>query len=175
MAIAMRTMKAASSKAMKGKATKKVAAAMKTAMKGKTMKKKAMKAMKAKRAPKVARGKLAKALVLKGTREKTASGLKAESLMKNKRGKVVSKRKSANGKRAYKRIETWVESVVEARKALHMNGFVAINGKTLQGKALYVKSKALYTSAKSGGDDAEAVAPIAAADPPADEPAGREA
>merc|ERR1719150_604752 len=51
-------------------------------------------------------------------------------------------RASANGKMRFRRIEDWVESVMEARRALHVTGFVAINGKTLQGKALYVKSKA---------------------------------
>merc|ERR1712232_606320 len=121
-----------------------------TAMKGKAMKGKAMKApMKAKPTSKIAKGKYARSQVLKGKKEKTVGGLKADSLTKNKRGKVVSKRASAAGKRNYKRIESWVESVVEARKALHVSGFVAINGKSLQGKALYVKSKALYVAAKA--------------------------
>merc|ERR1711988_1147829 len=100
----------------------------------------AMKAMKAKRVSKVAKGRLAKAMVLAGKKEKTAGGLTQDSLMKNKRGKIVSKRKSASGKRSYKRIESWVESVVGARKALNVTGFVAINGSSLRGKALYVKS-----------------------------------
>merc|ERR1712226_752441 len=109
----------------------------------------AMKAMKAKRVSKAAKGRLAKAMVLAGKREKTSGGLTQDSLMKNKRGKIVSKRKSASGKRSYKRIESWVESVVGARKALNVTGFVAINGSSLQGKALYVKSKALYAACKA--------------------------
>merc|ERR1719310_2690382 len=108
-----------------------------------------MKAKKAKRVSQIAKGKMARSQVLRGKKEKTVGGLKADSLMKNKRGKVVSKRASAAGKRHYKRIESWVESVVAARKALNCNGFVAINGKSLQGKALYVKSKALYVAAKA--------------------------
>jgi len=110
----------------------------------------AMKAMKAKSVSKIAKGRLAKAMVLHGKKEKTVGGLTKESLIKNKRGKVVSKRKSASGKRSFKHIESWVDSVVGARKALNVSGFVAINGASLQGKALYVKSKALYTASKSG-------------------------
>merc|ERR1711972_1197643 len=114
-----------------------------------------MKAMKAKRVSKIARGRLARALVLRGSKEKTVGGLTRDALIKNKRGKIVSKRASAAGKRCYRNIEAWVESVVAARKALQMQGFVAINGKTVQGKALYVKSKALC--AARGGS--QAVAP----------------
>merc|ERR1712066_63128 len=80
---------------------------------------------------------------MRGSKEKTVGGLARDALTKNKRGKIVSKRAAAAGKRRYKNIEAWVESVVAARKALQMKGFVAINGKSVQGKALYVKSKAL--------------------------------
>merc|ERR1719223_1389200 len=95
------------------------------------------------RSSKIAKGCMDKALVFRGSRERTVGGLKREALMKNIRGKVVSKRASANGKRRYRNIEDWVESVLEARRALHVSGFVAINGKSLQGKALYVKSTAI--------------------------------
>merc|ERR1719408_332501 len=105
------------------------------------------KTMKAKRVSKVARGRFSKALVLRGSKEKTAGGLKREALMKNKRGKVVSKRASAAGKRAYQRIEGWTEGVMAARSALRVTGFVAINGKSIIGKALYVKAKALRAGA----------------------------
>mmetsp|Transcript_59357 Transcript_59357/g.165750 ORF Transcript_59357/g.165750 Transcript_59357/m.165750 type:complete len:158 (-) Transcript_59357:122-595(-) len=104
----------------------------------------AAKTMKAKRVATVARGRYAKALVLRGSKKKTTGGLTQEALMRNKRGKVVSKRASAAGKRAYRRIENWVEALMHAREALHVRGFVAINGRSLQGKALYVKTKALY-------------------------------
>merc|ERR1719215_2597096 len=119
--------------------------------------------MKAKRATKVAKGRMAKALVFRGSKEKTVGGLKQESLMKNKRGKIVSKRQSALGKRRFTNVEAWVDSVMEARKALHINGFVAINGKTLQGKALYVKTKSLLMS-RLGGGSAASSASAAAAD-----------
>merc|ERR1711862_1014400 len=94
---------------------------------------------KSKRVSTVAKGRLARSLVFHGKRVKTVGGLKQDDLMKNKRGKVVSKRSAAQGKRHYKNVETWVECVMEAREALHCKGFVAINGKSLQGKALYVK------------------------------------
>merc|ERR1719436_1002779 len=55
--------------------------------------------------------------------------------MKNKRGKIVSKRASASGRRHYKQIQAWVEAVVEARSALRLSGFVAVNGRSIQGKA----------------------------------------
>merc|ERR1719359_772403 len=113
-------------------------------------------AKKAKRVSKVARGRFAKALVLRGSKEKTVGGLKRDGLMRNKRGKVVSKKASAVGKQRFRNIEAWVSSVVAARKALQVTGFVAINGKSLQGKALYVKSKALC-AARQGG---QASAPI---------------
>merc|ERR1712066_1024852 len=120
------------------------------------------KAMKAKRVSKVARGCFAKALVLRGSKEKTAGGLTRDALTRNKRGKIVSKRASAQGKHRYKNIEAWVESVVAARKALQMQGFVAINGKSVQGKALYVKSKALC-AARSGSQTVALEAPSSSA------------
>merc|ERR1740139_1339273 len=104
----------------------------------------------AKKVSKIARGRLAKSMVFKGQREKTVGGLKQESLMKNITGKVVSKRASAHGKRQFRNIEGWVDCFMEARKALHVKGFVALNGKTLQGKALYVKTKALLAQASGG-------------------------
>merc|ERR1719436_1553086 len=99
--------------------------------------------MKAKRTSKVAKGRLAKSLVFKGKKEKTVGGLKSEPLMKSKRGKIVSKRASAHGKRMFRNVESWVSAFMEARKSLRTSGFVAINGKSVYGKALYVKTKAL--------------------------------
>merc|ERR1719263_1020299 len=104
---------------------------------------KTMKTMKSKRVSKIAHGRFAKAVVLRGGKVKTSGGLTKELLMKNKRGKVVSKKSNAAGKKAFRDVQDWVSSVVAARKALQVTGFVAVNGKSLQGKALYVKSKAL--------------------------------
>merc|ERR1712124_189179 len=101
----------------------------------------AMKAMKKKSISKIARGRFAKALVYRGSKVKTVGGLTADKLIKNKRGKIVSKRRSAAGKRIYANIKPWIEALMSARKALHVQGFHAVNGKSLQGKALYFKTK----------------------------------
>merc|ERR1712039_313752 len=98
---------------------------------------------KSKGVSKIATGRLARSMVFNGRKEKTIGGLKKDSLMRNKRGKIVSKKASANGKTRYQQIEGWVEAVMEARDALHTKGFVAINGKSLHGQALYAKAKTI--------------------------------
>ena len=114
----------------------------------KSMKTKAgTKVMKKKAVSKIARGKLAKVVVFKGRKEKTASGHSRSDLMKNKRNKVVSKKQNAAGKKAYANISTWTNSVIKARKELGIKGFCAVNGKSPQGKALYAKAKAIYADA----------------------------
>merc|ERR1719277_2365317 len=110
---------------------------------------KARSAMKSKKVSQIARGRIAKALVFRGSKEKTVGGLTSSMLMKNKRGKIVSKRASANGKRRFQQIEGWVEACTTARRDLRMSGFVAVNGKTVQGKALYVKAKAMVIARRS--------------------------
>merc|ERR1711972_136457 len=102
--------------------------------------------MKAKRVTKIAKGRYAKAAVLRGVKEKTSSGLTAAMLMRSKRGKVTSKKAHAQGVKNFRNIRGWMEACRAARKALHVTGFVAINGKTIQGKALYAKAKALYSA-----------------------------
>merc|ERR1719436_1901609 len=99
--------------------------------------------MKAKRVSKIASGRMAKSLVLRGRKERTKGGLTQESLMRNKRGKVVSKKKNAAGKRLFKNIGAWVYCLMDARKALKISGFCAVNGQTPQGRALYVKCRAM--------------------------------
>merc|ERR1719331_3517891 len=116
-----------------------------TAMKA-TETAKAMKAMKAKRVSKIAKGKLARAMVLKGSKEKTQGGLTKDMIIKNKRGKLVSKKQSAAGKKNFANIKAWTQAVMAARKALNVTGYVTINGKTPMGKALYAKAKTLYSA-----------------------------
>merc|ERR1711920_256229 len=107
------------------------------------------KSMKAKRVSKIAKGKMGRAQVLRGAKEKTASGLTKDKLMKNKRGKIVSRKAAANGKARFNaNIKIWTESVVAARKALNLKGMVLINGSRPEGKALYAKAKAIYASRK---------------------------
>jgi len=136
------------SAAMKSAAMKKTAmkSAMKVGMKVamKTgMKKKAMKVSK------IASGKLRKAVVFRGSKEKTSGGLTKSQLMKNKHGKVVSKAASLVRKKLYvgSKLEAWHKALAAARKELGVTGFVKINGPTAQGKALYAKAKALHTKA----------------------------
>ena len=142
MAKAMKAMKAAMKPAMKAAPRAAMKAVMKTAMKAKAMKavmKPAMKAMKKKKHVSIiARGRMAKVQVLKGSKEHTVGGLKATDLMKNKRGKVVSKKAHARGMK-----HPWMVAVRAARKALGITGFCVCGGTTPEGKALYAKAKSL--------------------------------
>merc|ERR1711881_445760 len=95
---------------------------------------KAMKAMKAMKAKKIS-ARLAKRHVFAGKATKTATGLSKGDLMKNKAGKVVSKKRSAMAKRS-----PWLAAVKAARSALKIKGFCAIK----KGSALYNKAKELY-------------------------------
>merc|ERR1712099_38365 len=98
--------------------------------------KKAMK--KAMKKSKIGKGKLAKVLVLKGAREKTVGGLTKDKLIKNKNGKVVSKKMSQAAKKRFSSsaLCKWGKAVTAAKKALGITGFVAVNGKTAQGRAV---------------------------------------
>merc|ERR1711881_420976 len=122
-------------KAMKAMKVAKKKAAMKAMKVAK--KKAAMKAMKARKAMKkkasiIARGRLAKVMVLRGSKAKTVGGLKASDLTKNKTGRVVSKKKSALGKK-----NVWIIAVKKARAALKVKGFCAVK----KGTPLYAKAK----------------------------------
>ena len=100
--------------------------------------KKAMKAKRAMKVSKVAKGKRAKASVFSGRKEKTASGLKKSDLIKSKSGKIVSKKRSFW--KYASTIGKWTAAVTKARKALGVEGFVAVK----KGTALYNKAKQLY-------------------------------
>merc|ERR1712232_504050 len=131
---------------MKKKVAMKKVAMKKAAMKTTGMKKSGMKkTMKAKRVSKIAKGKYARAAVLSGRKEKTATGMTKAGLIRNKHGKIVSKKASAHSKKRYAQsgIKAWADAVKAARKALGLTGFVAIGGKSATGKALYAKAKSL--------------------------------
>merc|ERR1712051_612626 len=114
--------------------------AMKAAMKSM----KAMKAMKKRAASKVARGKYRKALVFRGSKQKTSGGLTKESLIKNKHGRIVNKAASARAKKTMSpAFKAFGEATKKARKELGITGFCPIGGKTAQGKALYAKVKSI--------------------------------
>merc|ERR1712031_3025 len=102
---------------------------------------KAMKAMKKKKVSKIAKGKMCRAVVFRGTKEKTYTGMTKGDLIRNARGKIVSKKASAAAKKRYATgLKGWAVAVQKARKALGLKGFVAIK----KGSALYNKAKELY-------------------------------
>merc|ERR1712118_429810 len=96
---------------------------------------KAMKAMKKKSVSKIATGRMRKVMVLRGSKAKTIGGLTAKDLIKNKNGKVVSKKLSAKGKAS-----TWIAACKKARAALKIKGFCAIK----KGTPLYAKAKEFF-------------------------------
>jgi hypothetical protein len=101
---------------------------------------KVMKAMKAKVKSTVGR----KWQVLKSNKLKTKGGMRAGDLMKNKKGKVVSAKKSALGQKVYeKNLQAWVTACTKARKELGLTGFVAVK----KGSEFYTRAKALMCSA----------------------------
>merc|ERR1712171_14190 len=101
---------------------------------------KAMRAMKKKAVSKLAKGKFARSVVFRGTKDKTYTGLTKADLIKNKRGKIVTKKSVAAGKKAYANIKGWTVAVQKARKALGVKGFVAVQ----KGTPLYKKAKELF-------------------------------
>jgi len=78
--------------------------------------------------------------VWNGSRHHTNSGHNKSHLMKNKTGKVVTKKSHAAGKRAYKNIRGWTQAVSKARKALGITGFCAVK----KGTPLYIKAREFY-------------------------------
>merc|ERR1712014_548636 len=101
-----------------------------------------MKAMKAMKVSKIAKGKHARSVVFAGRKEKTKTGLKKSDLMKSKSGKIVSRKSHAAGKKAYAHIKGWTVAVQKARKELGVKGFVAVK----KGTALYKAAKAIYNA-----------------------------
>merc|ERR1739848_384522 len=95
---------------------------------------KAMKAMKAmaamKAMSKIAKGRMAKVVVFRGSKAKTSGGLTSSDLSK----------KSSQRAKKNNYIKGWITAVQKARKALGLKGFVAIK----KGSALYKKAKELY-------------------------------
>merc|ERR1719252_134896 len=117
-------------KVMKKKAAMKAMKAMKVMKKKAAMK--AMKAMKKKSVSKIAKGRMAKVMVLRGSKAMTVGRLTAKDLYKNKRGKIVSKKRSSRMKNS-----PWIQAVQKARKALKITGFSAIK----KGTPLYTKQR----------------------------------
>jgi len=88
-----------------------------------------------------------KSQVFRGSRQKTkTSGQTKKDLMKNKRGKIVSKKSHKNGLKVYKRngLAKWTNAFMEARKNLGITGFVACK----KGTAFYKEAKKIYEASK---------------------------
>merc|ERR1712241_901792 len=93
----------------------------------------------------IARGKRARVAVFNGKKEKTVGGLTKATLIKSKSGKIVSKAASASSKKNWAKsaLKKWCDAVKQARKQLNVKGFVAVGGKSAQGRALYAKAKSI--------------------------------
>merc|ERR1711865_389561 len=110
---------------------------------------KAMKAMKAMKAAapkamkammkKVISAKLARRHAFAGKIVKTKTGLTKSDLVKNKMGKIVSKKASLRAKKN-NAFGPWLVAVKKARKALNLKGFVAIK----KGTPFYKKAKEFF-------------------------------
>ena len=99
---------------------------------------------KAKRVSTIAKGKRARNQVFRGAKNKTQGGLEKSDLVRNKKGKIVPKKMSDNGKKVYDRLKAWTVAVSEARKNLGITGFQAVGGKTPVGQALLKKARSFY-------------------------------
>merc|ERR1712054_711554 len=90
---------------------------------------------------KIATGRLAKVVVFRGSKAKTTGGLSSTDLVKNSRGRIVSKKQSLLAKKRFASgIKGWMVAVQKARKALGLKGFVAIK----KGTPLYNKAREFY-------------------------------
>jgi len=115
------------------KAMKRRRGSMKKVMK-KAMKKPMKVMKKVMKVSKVASGKKAKAQVWKGSKGKVRTGgkLKKDDLMKNKEGKIVSKKQSKSGRES-----KWAKATAKARATKGYTGFKAIK----KGGSFYEKAK----------------------------------
>ena len=124
---------------------KKMASAMKMKKTMKAMKMKKSMAMRKKAMKKsvIAKGYKTRAganrAVFEGRKMKTVGGLKKDNLVKNKNGKIVSKKASAKGKQ-----NKWIKAVAKARASLKIKGFSPVGGKTAAGQKLLKLAKSFY-------------------------------
>ncbi len=75
--------------------------------------------------------------VWRGRALETAGGLDKKKLTRNKRGKIVSLKKSRNAKK-----NTWIQAVQMARKDMKIKGFQPVTGE------LYEKAKSYHDKMK---------------------------
>merc|ERR1711994_649124 len=89
-----------------------------------------------------------RAQVFRGTKEKVkTTGHTKKDLMKNKRGKIVSKASHRAGVKTYKRngLANWNKALLNARDTLGHKGFVAVK----KGTPLYHETMKLYLEFKA--------------------------
>merc|ERR1712021_192680 len=134
-----KAMKAMKKAAMKRRAMKAAAASPAKAMKGRAMKAAAPKAMKAMK-KKVISARLARRHAFAGKINKTKTGLTKSDLVKNKMGKIVSKKASLRGKKMNS-FGPWLAALKKARAELKIKGFSVIK----KGTPLYKRAKELYS------------------------------
>merc|ERR1712202_59205 len=78
--------------------------------------------------------------VWNGSAMYTKGGLMKKDLCMNKRGKIVSKKQAARGKKSIKGLQGWLKATMQARKQLGLTGFVACK----KGTKYYILAKKLY-------------------------------
>merc|ERR1719193_432470 len=81
--------------------------------------------------------------VFHGKKQFTRGGLTKKDLIINARGKVVSKKMSANAKKKNVKAMLWCTSVKQARKELKIVGFIKIN-RGEKGVKLYKRAKKIF-------------------------------
>merc|ERR1712173_202768 len=84
--------------------------------------------------------------VFAGKRLKTRNGDTKNMLMKNKRGKIVTKKAHKAAMKKYKAngLSKWTEACMKARKKLGIVGFKAVK----KGTAYYSEARKIYNSSK---------------------------
>merc|ERR1712199_21819 len=97
----------------------------------------AMKAMKAMKKKPIS-AELARRHLFSGKLDKTKTGYTKTDFVKNKSGRIVSKKRSQFAKKS-----PWIAAVQKARAALKIKGFSAIK----KGTPLYTKAKEFYQGA----------------------------
>merc|ERR1719158_2649532 len=79
--------------------------------------------------------------VFRGKKERTVGGLTKKDLMKNKRGKIISKKAYQRGRKLINSgIGKWSKAVMKARKELGITGFCAVK----KGTKLYTMARKYY-------------------------------
>mmetsp|Transcript_118957 Transcript_118957/g.308782 ORF Transcript_118957/g.308782 Transcript_118957/m.308782 type:complete len:217 (+) Transcript_118957:67-717(+) len=97
----------------------------------------------------ISKAKLERVQVFLGRKTSTRGRREKKDFIKNKYGRIVSKKVSANSKRNHANsAKPWVDSIKQARKELGLTGFVLLGGKTAAGKALLAKVRAIYALKK---------------------------